>query len=432
MKKKGMTFGSIFIILLTIIVLAGFFVLYATFHSDADVTMRAIKMAGLISDTILGTTPQPESAVKVTKVTLVPQPTNIPVSPAPAAVPAKREMAITLAGSVSFDSSISDSVYQKGQAICDYNDILSGIAPYVTGDACIAALPQGLNAYGENYADHNAQPSAAMALRSAGFNMVVTDGNELLAQGGQAVADTAEALYQNGLTACGFNSGNASQLQWLVNGQVKVALISYAESISTKAMNTLQTTAGQGMLTAYDLESLKDMIVTARMNGADFVIVYYRWNDVMVDQVTESMRKNMLEVTAAGADVIIGTGVKRVLPAAWLSTSDDNGITRRALVLYSLGSLLTESREAYDIAGALVHIRLTETPSGGVKIQQMDYTPTYIWKQSIAGKEIYRVVASNEKPPTRMSTSQRGVMERSLGRTNESLENTLILHDQEE
>lgn len=433
MKKRGLSFGSVLTILLTAVVLAGCVMVYSAFHSDADVPMRAQKMAGLLSDTFMGYTPQPiDSNVVVTSVTQAPQlqPSVPPVAPTPTAAPENQEITITLAGLASFDSNISASAYNRQTTVCEFQPVFNGIAAFSDVDVCIAALPQTLDASEKQYTDDSAQPSAALALRAAGFDTVVLSPDAMLKEGAQTVADTANALYQNGLVSCGVNAEQAAQLQWIIKGNIKVALIGYAESLSTKAANTLQTAAGFGMLPAKNMAELVSLITQARTQGANCVLVYYFWQDTEVSQVTEGMRKAALEVTAAGGDIIVGVGVKRLLPAAWLSTSDNDGISRRALVLYSLGSIMTESREAYDIAGALVHVKLKQQ-GNGMAVAALSYTPTYIWKQTIGGKEQYQVIRSDQAPPAQMNENQQGVMSRSLERTNESLQDTLKLFTEE-
>ena len=122
MKKKGLSFGSVLVIMLTAVVMAGCIMVYSAFHSDADVPMRAQKMAGLLSDAFLGATPVPvNSNVNVVTVTQAPPipSTASPVVQATEKQPDDGEITLTLAGLVSFDSSISNSVYNKQTGVCE-------------------------------------------------------------------------------------------------------------------------------------------------------------------------------------------------------------------------------------------------------------------------------------------------------------------------
>lgn len=426
MKRKGLSIPSILTILLTIAVLAGCVLVYAAFHSDADIPMATMKMAGLLSDSLRGDAPPETNPVNKTTITLPPQPaaTTPPTLP-PAQPTAAPQLRITLAGMAAFESNVADSVYDKNSMICDYSRVLPSLLGRDESHLRLVVAPQAFNASGRAYSDQAAHPSAALALHNAGFDVAVVNSDALLRQGAQTVTDTVNALYQNGLSVCGVNAGNARQMLVLEENGMKIALIGYAEKISTSAGNTLQSTAGNGMLTADTMEELEGLIQQARNQGCHFVMVYLQWQDTAAQRVTDAMRSTALEVTAAGADMIIGTGIQRLLPAAWLSTSDENGIERRALTLYSIGSLLTESREGYNLSGALVHLTLT-AKGKGAEIQALSYEPTYIWRQYMDGAEQYRVVI-NAQAPEEMNESQRDVMLRCKNRTDESLLNTLRL-----
>ncbi len=432
-KRKGLSFGSIFTLLLTCLVLAGCGMVFRTFHSDADIQMQALQMVGLLSDTF--SKPETRNVPANGRMAYQPVTARPPVQPGPTHTPIVNRAAqpqpsgqvtLTLAGLAAFESGVADAVYDKQSTACNFQPVLQDIASENVGDIRIVALPMALCGSAKNYTDVNAQPGAALALSAAGFNAVAVEACKALESSAQTAVDTANVLYNNGMDVVGVEAGYGQQVRLVDKNGVKLALIGYCEQISTKAANTLQSSAGQGMLPLDTLEELEAAIQQARSQGAQCVVVYHYWRDTDVKEITDAMRKKALELTAAGADIIAGVGIKRMLPASWLNTSDENGLSRRALVLYSMGSLITESREAYDIAGALVHITI-KPQWGEWQIVDLSYTPTYIWKQQVNGKEQYRVVRSDQQPPAQMNEKQQGVMKRSLIRTRESMQDLSIL-----
>lgn len=431
MKRKGLSIPSILTILLTLVVVGGCVALYATFRSDADLPMTTMKMAGLISDAFLGDgNARADDNLPVKTITMPLQPlATVAPTIAPSRPTNPPQVTFTLSGMAAFETNIADTVYDKNSMSCDYQRVLQNVLAHNTGHIRIAVVPQALNAEGRQYSDRAAHPSAALALHNAGFNTAVVHGDGVLQSGAQTAQDTANALYQNGLAVSGVNAQTASQLLMVEHNGMKVGIIGYSEKLSNASANTLQSAAGNGMLSADTLEELKNLIASARSQGCQCVMVYVQWKNTDAQQVTDAMRLTAKEITAAGADIIVGTGIKRLLPAAWLSTSDENGITKRALTLYSMGSLLTESRDGYDLSGALVHITV-KAMGNGVRIIGLSYEPTYIWKQYMDGREQYQVVV-NGQAPAAMNDSQREVMERCRNRTDESLKNTLILTSEE-
>ena len=88
---------------------------------------------------------------------------------------------------------------------------------------------------------------------------------------------------------------------------------------------------------------------------------------------------------------------------------------------YSLGTLLTESREGVDISGALLHLSIV-CQGGSVTVEQVTYTPTYIWRQAVGGKQQYRVINSAKAAPAGMTQKQIEVMGRALARVQKALQ----------
>ena len=109
-----------------------------------------------------------------------------------------------------------------------------------------------------------------------------------------------------------------------------------------------------------------------------------------------------------------------------ITTTGPDGESRNTLVAYSVGTLLSESREANAIAGMLLHLQITCNEKGHVTFQSIEYTPTYIWKQTTSGRTAYRVIASHQSPPSEMDQNQREVMSRALQRVQETLANSPV------
>ena len=428
-EKKKLSWPSILTLLFTAVVVGGCFVLFAFFRTDADVPMRAMQVAGILT----GRSSAPIATQEPPKiVTTVVMPSAAPAVPVNQVTTVQQtpqyappEITLTLAGEAAFESNISDTVYDKQLQDCDFENVLSQIGADNRGEIRIVSLPQVMNAVGRKYNDQQCPPSAAVELHRACFNVGVIQGNTL-ASGAQSALETADILYQNGLNPCGINGGQAAQTLIVEQNSLRIAVISYTEKLSNKAASALQSTAGQGILNVVTEDELTQAITNARNQGCHCVIVYYRWSKTDIAQVTDQMRDTAMELTAAGADIIVGTGPSRLLPAAKLRTSDADGTERESLVLYSMGTLLSESREGNDLSGALVHVKI-RGKGNGVQIEGLSYTPTYIWKQRFSGVDAYQVIASAKDVPEKMSSGQKDVMERCKTRTDNALSSLLQL-----
>lgn len=419
MKRKGISIPTILTLLLTVAVLIGFGAVYASFHTDADIPMRAMEIAGQLTNVNVTQEKKQQVSAPVTLSTQAPQAAVGSVPQPVMPQPVLPKVKLTLAGTIAFESDLSDVVYNRADQQCDYQGMLSAIRNDNTGEIRLASVSQALTAQGRDYNDQVAQISAAQEILAAGFNAAVIEGN-VLETGASNAAKTAEILYNSGIHPIGLNSAPTAQIVYLEQNGIRFAVISFTEKLSNKASSALQSTSGQGILSVNSRDDLLFEVQQAKMQGAQCVILYYQWADQNTDKVTDNMRTVARELTSAGVDILVGTGPTRLLPATLMRTADENGNEREALILYSMGTLISESREGYDLSGALVHVQLTAN-GNGVKIDGLDYTPTYIWRQPENGVNRYRVINSGLEAPQGMTDRQKSVMERCLKRTEESM-----------
>lgn len=433
-KKRGLSIGSILTICLTAVVVIGCIALFSSFGETGEsVVTDARRVAGVLTEAFSAAAP-PSSAPGTAAPAVippespenpsVPAPTAAPVAtPAPTAVPATRTFHLTAAGLAGFQSDVADAFYDKDTQNCDYSALFAGINGHVQGDLNLVTLYNTLTAQGKDYSDAKAHPSAAAALRGAGFDTVLYPDEKSLDNGAQEALDTLAVLKGQGLSVGGLHTADTDSLLLFEKNGIKIAVLAYTDQLSSRGRNNLMTASGQGLLTLYSEETAAQDIARATEMGAEVIIACVNWAQAETQQVTSSQREIARTLTALGADIILGTRPSRILPVERIVTSTDHGDTHQALVAYSLGTLLTESRQGYDISGALLQVDVTVDPQETVRIENVSYTPTYIWRQKIGGKWQYRVICSDAAAPADMSQDQKEVMGRALKRVQEALEN---------
>ena len=415
--RKGVSLGTLMALLLTGAVIIGCVVFFTAFKSDANVAMSAQKMAGLIEEAIQNRDEQdPLATVRTVTVTLAPVlHTDPPAAETPRPAAQLHSVSLTVGGLLAFQSDISDSVYDKAAADCDYTAVLSALAPHLRGDLNTVVFPQMLGAEKRNYSDLKVSSSAAQAMCAAGIHAVLLHTGAALEQGVQSALDTAAAFGRQGMLVCGVNGADSAQHARMEINGLRIALFCYTCAASDSVKSMLQSAAGQGLMRVYAAETAKREIQKARDEGTDAVIVFIHWGKPGLDAPTGEMREIARALADAGADVILGTGPKRLLPLERIQAAGKNGEGRQAIAVYSLGTLLSESREAQDIAGALLHIRI-DGAGNGLCAVSLSYTPTYIWRHSVSGKTQYRVLVSDEAAPGDMNEKQKEIMGRALER----------------
>jgi len=440
-NRKKISLGTILTLCLTAIVTVGCIFLFSKMMGDnRDAMMSAQKMMGMIGSALQAPTPEtmPQSTVRTVIVTLAPTaeivPTPAPNSalnqqPAPTVSVAQYEefsFTLTAAGLAGFHSDISDSVYDKAARTFDFKPVLSSIGEKVTADYNLVTLPNLLNTTDLKYADVNAPVGILDALLAGGFDDVLLNTEHVLDQGAESAANTARAITERGFSCGGISAGNALQNRMITLNGAKIALLAYTDTLTNKGNNALETQAGRDLLQLFDLSHIQGMIQNAKAQGANCVIVMVHWGREDSASITTAMREKARALADMGADIILGSHPSRVLPMEMIETRGESGQARQTLVAYSMGTLLTESRDGYDISGILLHLDITCDTLGNVRFNSVQYTPTYIWRQNMDGKMQYRVVCSADMPPSGMDDHQKEVMGRALNRIADTLRDSPV------
>ena len=365
-KKQGFSVGTILTLCLTVTVIVGCIFLFGKIRGqNTDVRMDAQRVLGVMGAMIQSSTdaPNPQATVRTVTVTLAPvtaAPALPSASPVPGAVNAtssplqRYSFSITAGGLLSFDSDISDSVYDKQQKALDYRPIVSPLSSKVFADMNLITLPQVINTADLKYGDTLVPAQAADAIRALGIDQVVLGTEHVLDQGAPGTGDTVTALSGRGLVCTGVNMGSASQNRILPLNGDKIAVLSYTDVLTARGKNALKNQSS--LLKEFDLETARQDILSARNLGARCVIVCVYWGRADAVSVTASQKNTARSLAEMGADVILGVRPSRVLPMEKITTIGQDGKNRDTFVAYSLGTLLSESREGYDISGILLHL----------------------------------------------------------------------------
>lgn len=438
-KRKGLSLGTILAICLTMIVSAGCIWMFSKMRTDnTDAKLSAQKVVNVLGSVISGAsatqTPKQDNIRTVT-VTLspttspavTPSPTENNAMPSQAPAPSIYSFSMTFSGLIGFHSDLSDSIQKNSNGELDYQAMLANMSDSLNADFNTGVFPHVINRDDQKYADVLIPESSLDALKAAGFDDLLLNSEHALDQGVTGMQNTVDAIAERGFSCGGVNYGAANQNRMLQLNSAKIAMLTYTESLTTKGKNALATKAGQSVMTLFDMNILRSDILSAKANGANCIMVFLHWGKEDATTVTKEQKAMAQEIADMGADVIIGYHPSRVLPIEILESTDANGEKRQVLVVYSMGTLLTESRNGYDISGILLHLNISCTSNGNVNFDHIEFTPTYIWRQNINGSMQYRVVCSNRTAPEGMDQAQKEVMGRALNRIRSTLEDCPVI-----
>lgn len=242
----------------------------------------------------------------------------------------------------------------------DFSPSFEIIAPLVrkadlaiaTLEAAQAGVEEGIT----SYPMFNAPIELSEALKGAGFDIFNTANNHIMDRGYNGLMKTLDSVRALGVKTFGTAKSREEKEKPFIediNG-IKVGFISYTYDI-----NGVNIPAGHEYCINYirhfhTLEPIKADIKKARSAGADLVALYLHMGEEYLHEPTPFQKDMVRELTAAGADMIIGTHSHVPQPLEWISVDLPDGSTRKSLVVYTLGNFSTNQHLTDGIPTDLV------------------------------------------------------------------------------
>ena len=425
---RGVSFGTIFMLAVTIMVLGLSAVILprllgkADFDMDVNGVIAALSLDGAMP--VLNLTDIPISDAEEPKAEIeAPLATTATATPAPTAAPTPTPevggtVTLTFGGSVNIDDAIRKSAYYSDSGKYDFSDIMVLLKDELRADLTMVTLEN--ITYDDAAVSSLNAPSAALDMLSdAGVDMIALGHAKALDKGTEALRATIEEAQERGLTPLGVyaNQADADKLCLQTVSNVKVAFLHYTETVSNAGKSALKNTGAAYMMPTIKLNGTVDAMLAdvqnARKQGADIVIVSLNWGKVSASKPTAEQKTIAQQLADAGADVIIGAGSRVVQPITWLSSKDEHGNTKHTLCAWSLGSLINESRKDGNVLGMLLHLQI-HYDGKDISFQKVSYTPTYIWRYKQDNQYYYRIAVSDQPAPDGMSDDQIGYMQKAL------------------
>ena len=322
-KRRGISFGTLVMLLLTCVVCAGCFTILprlqgnTELHVDATQVFSNLTLDGSMPELSLRdipitvTTREPTQAPATEIPTLQPEVQQLLATP----TPAPASLTLTLGGNIYVDSAVRKSAYFSDADAYDFEEIMSLLAPEMQSDLCIVPL--------ENLIIPDAKVSSLIApeeaislLTVAGVDVVPIGFPKAYDQGMEGLSATLTALRGRGLTPVGAYASAeeaASPTLLDING-VQVAVLHYVDDVSSTGAKKLKNEDAAYALPVAEAETIAADIAGARSAGAQLVIVSLRWGSVGKTAPTKAQTELAQAIADSDADIIVGTGTKAVQP----------------------------------------------------------------------------------------------------------------------
>lgn len=419
-RRRGISFGTIFMLAVTLCVAGGLAMVLPRLRGGTDVTVDTTKVLSALSlsdmpKLSLNEIPIQDSAagtaVPTAQVAVTPAPTMAPELAEATPVKAGGSFSLTLGGSVLVQSAVRKSAYYSDAKQYDFTEILALLAPSMQADLAMVTLENLIYADAK-LSDTVTTEQVVPMLTTAGIDAVALGFPNVYDQGLAGLTSTMNALHGKGLAVLGaFTQQEDSQSATLMTlGGVKVAVLHYTDALSATGKKKIKKEEADYAVPLAEAEAIAADIGRAKQAGAQVVLVSLNWGASGKTAATKAQKELAQAIADAGADIIIGAGSEVVQPVVWLDAADG----RRTLCAYSLGCLISDSRKNANVAGLLLRLKLSVDAEGNLSFDRVAGTPTYVWRYKQDGQYNYRVLPSNELPPDGMGEDQISSMTRAL------------------
>lgn len=306
---------------------------------------------------------------------------------------------ISAVGDLMAHQSNLNNAYNPKTGTYDFNGFLEYVKPYLTkSDLTIGnfeTVTAGPKSGYTSYPSFNTPDAMLTALSSAGFDVLSTANNHCLDRGVSGLKRTIQKIKENKMSNVGSSiDGNNKYIIKEING-IKVSILAYSSFFNGNDAK-LSTKQKINHLSIIDENQIKSDIKAVKAKGTDAIIVILHWGTEyqrVPDAKQTSLSKKIL---SWGADVILGSHPHVIQKSEIVKVNDKN-----KFVIYSMGNFISGYRrvdkakrpnKVYTEDGVIVQLQLEKDPKGGVIIKKVDYIPTWVDKNYVNNRPVFKII----------------------------------------
>ena len=342
-----------------------------------------------------------------------PQITQPTTEPTPAPTEPPTEPPITKVGTATV-SSVGDMLmhmpvintgYDEETRTYDLRAIFDYISDYTTSadlmvgnlETTLAGLDSGYKYSG--YPQFNCPDSVVDAMKSAGFDVVLTANNHSYDTRTVGLNRTLQVIKDRQLQYLGTKL-DAEEKDYVIadcNG-IQIGLLCYTYDTGTADPETIAlngitlTKEDSKLVNSFDYNELdifyadvQENLAAMEKDGAEAVMLYIHWGEEYQLQANSSQKAIAQRLCDLGVDVIVGGQPHVVQPVELLTSTEDEN--QKTVCLYSMGNAVSNQRlgnlssvkTAHTEDGAMLQITFAEYSDGTVIVEYADVLPFWVW-----------------------------------------------------
>ncbi|NMD38775.1 MAG: CapA family protein [Christensenellaceae bacterium] len=400
-QKKGLSLGSIVIIIILIIVLFACIWLFPKLFGDLNTRINPEK----ISKTFVNFTKNSLEVVSNSLVTNTKEPDNQNIkldfsthsfsepTPTPILEDEVVNFSILFTGNVNYDKKIQKATL-KNTDYFDTDAIFLNIKKYIDSDINVLGLSNTF-VDNESLSDINAPVSLISSIKNIGINTINHGNNNSLNYGLEGIQSMLSSANYNNIVLNGIDAESYDDDILIQNVKnIPVAFLHYTQSLSKTSKKKIPEQNWSYHINIISEERVRNDILKAKEQGALFVVVTLDWEKSTGKSPSKEQINVAQYIAEAGANIIIANNQNNPLILDILNTSNENILSRNVPIAYSLGNLI--SSNANNIAQAssiMLKFDITyNRTKNKVETIKISYIPLYIWKNKVDKKDNFSII----------------------------------------
>ena len=277
-----------------------------------------------------------------------------------------------------------------------------------------------------NYPQFNSPEELAYGLADMGIDVLSTAGNHCLDKGFSGLSNTLNVLDSAKISHTGTARTEEERDTILfkdING-VKVAFISY-----TYGTNGIPIPDGKDFcVNLIDRDLIKKDIESAKSQNADVIIACMHWG--IEYQTTQNAEQEELAnfLFQNGVDIILGNHPHVLQPMEKKTITLEDGTVKDCFVIYAFGNFICDQNAENTRNSIILNMDITKNPDGKISIDNIDYVPTYMYKnpnlsiRKMKVLDIEKTISNYENgTDTSIGQSTYNLLQNELKKINETL-----------
>jgi len=292
-----------------------------------------------------------------------------------------------------------NNAYTPKTGTYNFDGFLEYVKPYLTKSDLTIGNFETVTAgpsYGyTSYPSFNTPDAMLTALSSAGFDILSTANNHCLDRGINGLTRTIKKIEENKMTNVGSSiDGKNKYTTKDING-IKVSILSYSSAFNGNDAR-LSSNQKTKYLSPINEAQIKSDIIAVKAKGADAIIIIMHWGTEYQREPNATQTSLSKKILSWGADIILGSHPHVVQKSEITKVNNKD-----KFVIYSMGNFISGYRRSdkakrpnkvYTEDGVILQLQIEKDPKGGVIIKKADYIPTWVDKNYVNNRPVFKII----------------------------------------